>query len=239
MLTDRTIEANRQNAQHSTGPSTPEGRAAVRLNGLKHGLCAETIVVPGEDPAEFEAMLEAYRAEYQPATPSAEFLVRQVAMADWRLLRLHRIEASFHTIRHKELELSRRLEDIQCDNDGRLAFIDWMDAGPKSLLANLHRYEIRLERSAKNARQELDRRPVALVSTAPVERPKAQPKTPPSPKIISNSRQSLLTSPVVCPRDAYPPTNIQRRTSGLSHSCYDEILRIGIHTTSQGTLEKT
>src|SRR5437660_3370047 len=88
MSTDRQIEANRLNAQHSTGPSTPEGRAAVRLNGLKHGLCAETIVVPGEDPAQFEAMLEAYRVEYQPATPSAEFLVRQVAMADWRLLRL-------------------------------------------------------------------------------------------------------------------------------------------------------
>ena len=202
MLTDRKIEANRQNAQHSTGPSTPEGRAAVRLNGLKHGLCAETIVVPGEDPAQFEAMLDAYRAEYQPATPSAEFLVRQVAMADWRLLRLHRIEA-FHTIRHKELELSRRLEDIQCDNDGRLAFIDWMDAGPKSLLANLHRYEIRLERSAKNARQELDRRPVALVSTAPVERPKAQPKATPSPKIISIETVERPPAPVIS--DPEPP----------------------------------
>src|SRR5436309_10526994 len=56
MSSELKIEANRQNAQHSTGPSTPEGRAAVRLNGLKHGLCAETIVVPGEDPAEFEAM---------------------------------------------------------------------------------------------------------------------------------------------------------------------------------------
>src|SRR5258708_17179755 len=138
MLTDRKIEANRQNAQHSTGPSTPEGRAAVRLNGLKHGLCAETIVVPGEDPAEFQAMLDAYCAEYQPATPSAEFLVRQVAMADWRLLRLHRIEASFHTIRHKELELSRRVEDIQYDNDGRLPFIDSIDACPQTLLAYLH-----------------------------------------------------------------------------------------------------
>jgi len=208
MLSDRKIEANRQNAQHSTGPSTPEGRAAVRLNGLKHGLCAESIVVPGEDPAAFEAMLEAYRAEYQPATPSAEFLVRQVAMADWRLLRLYRIEASFHTIRHKELELSRRLEDIQCDNDGRLAFIDWMDAGPKSLLANLHRYEIRLERSAKNARQELDRRPVALVSAAPVEPTEAQPKTPPSPKIISIETVERQPAPVISvpepPPDAPP-----------------------------------
>jgi len=205
MSSERQVEANRQNAQKSTGPATPEGKAAVRLNGLKHGLCAETIVVPGEDPAQFEAMLDAYRAEYQPATPSAEFLVRQVAMADWRLLRLYRIEASFHTIRHKELELSRRLDDIQCDNDGRLAFIDWTDASPKSLLANLHRYEIRLERSAKNARQELDRRPVALVSTAPVEPTKAQPKTPASPKIISIETAQHPPAPVI--PDLEPPPN--------------------------------
>ncbi len=209
MLTERKIEANRQNAQHSTGPSTPEGCAAVRLNGLKHGLCAETIVVPGEDPAQFEAMLEAYCAEYQPTTPSAEFLVRQVAMADWRLLRLHRIEASFHTMRHKELDCSRR-EELQCDDDARLAFIDWMDAGPKSLLANLHRYEIRLERSAKNARQELDRRPVALVSTAPVEPTKAQPKTPPSPKIISIETAERPPAPAVPtdePLPSVPPAD--------------------------------
>src|SRR5437762_1755256 len=202
MLSDRKIEANRQNAQHSTGPSTPEGRAAVRLNGLKHGLCAETIVVPGEDPAEFQAMLEAYRAEYQPATPSAEFLVRQVAMADWRLLRLHRIEASFHTMRHKELDCSRR-EELQYDDDARLAFIDWMDAGPKSVLANLHRYEIRLERSAQNARQELDRRPVGLVSSAPVERPKDRPKDKPSPKIISIETIERPPAPVMS--DPEPP----------------------------------
>src|SRR5260370_31567685 len=119
MSTDRQIEANRQNARHSTGPTTPEGRAAVRLNGLKHGLCAETIVVPGEDPAEFEAMLEAYRAERQPATPTDEFLVRQLAMADWRLLRLHRIEAAFYNLRHKEMDGTRR-EELDHD-DARLA----------------------------------------------------------------------------------------------------------------------
>ena len=173
MLTDRKIEANRQNAQHSTGPSTPEGRAAVRLNGLKHGLCAETIVVPGEDPAEFEALLDAYRAERQPATPTDEFLVRQLAMADWRLLRLHRCEAAFHNLRYKELSDTRR-EDLDLD-DTRLAYIAMRDAGPKSVLASFHRYEIRLERSAKNARQELDRRPVGLVGTPSVERPKAPP----------------------------------------------------------------
>jgi len=44
MATEKQFEANRQNAQKSTGPKTPEGRAAVRLNGVKHGLTAETIV---------------------------------------------------------------------------------------------------------------------------------------------------------------------------------------------------
>src|SRR6266851_1702551 len=81
MSTDRQIEANRLNAQHSTGPSTPEGRAAVRLNGLKYGLYAETLILPGEDPAEFDAMLDRLDAEYQPATPTEELFVSQIAMA--------------------------------------------------------------------------------------------------------------------------------------------------------------
>ena len=45
MATEKQFEANRLNAQKSTGPRTPEGRAAVRLNGVKHGLTAETIVL--------------------------------------------------------------------------------------------------------------------------------------------------------------------------------------------------
>ena len=59
MSSELQIEANRLNAQHSTGPSTPEGRVAVRLNGLKYGLYAETLILPGEDPAERTQRLSA------------------------------------------------------------------------------------------------------------------------------------------------------------------------------------
>src|SRR5438270_2235940 len=95
MATDRQIAANRENAKKSTGPKTPEGRAAVRLNGLKHGLSAETIVVMGEDPAELEALVESLHREHRPATPTELILVRQLAMAAWRQLRLYRMEAGF------------------------------------------------------------------------------------------------------------------------------------------------
>src|SRR5882672_5928090 len=95
MASDRQTAANRENSQKSTGPKTPEGRAAVRLNGLKHGLSAETIVVMGEDPADFDALYDSLLAEHQPATPTEEILVRQLAVAAWRQLRFFRMEAAF------------------------------------------------------------------------------------------------------------------------------------------------
>src|SRR5258707_10007126 len=81
MSSQRQIEANRLNAQKSTGPTTPEGRAAVSLNSLKYGLYAETLILPGEDPAAFEAILARLDPEYQPATPTEQSFVSQIAMA--------------------------------------------------------------------------------------------------------------------------------------------------------------
>jgi hypothetical protein len=38
------IEANKLNAQRSTGPRTPEGKQRVASNALKHGLTGKQIV---------------------------------------------------------------------------------------------------------------------------------------------------------------------------------------------------
>src|SRR5438876_2493411 len=95
MATAKQFEANRLNAQKSTGPKTPEGRAAVRLNGVKHGLTAETIVLKGESQADFTNLLDSLETEHDPATPTEEALVVQLAMATWRLRRLYHAEAGF------------------------------------------------------------------------------------------------------------------------------------------------
>ena len=47
MSSARQAAANRQNALKSTGPKTPDGKAAVRLNALRHGLLSQEILLPG------------------------------------------------------------------------------------------------------------------------------------------------------------------------------------------------
>ncbi len=61
MTSQRRLEANRRNALKSTGPKTPEGKAAVRLNALKHGLLSRDILLPGEDEAALGELRERLR----------------------------------------------------------------------------------------------------------------------------------------------------------------------------------
>ena len=56
MTSERQKAANRANALQSTGPKTREGKAAVRLNAIRHGLLARDAVLPGEDADAFEQL---------------------------------------------------------------------------------------------------------------------------------------------------------------------------------------
>ena len=152
MATEKQIEANRLNAQKSTGPRTPEGRAAVRLNGVKHGLTAQTIVLKGESEADFTNLLNSLEAEHNPATPTEEALVVQLAMATWRLRRLYHQEAGFYTFQIKNLEGVQK--DLNLDDAGRMGHAA---AWSETTLGLFNRQEGRLERTFYRALHELRR----------------------------------------------------------------------------------
>ena len=92
MSTEAKILANRLNAQKSTGPQTPEGKAAVSQNALKHGLSARRDVIITESQAEFDIHSKALLAELAPQGPMESILADRIVSLSWRLKRAEQIQ---------------------------------------------------------------------------------------------------------------------------------------------------
>ena len=169
MATLKQFEANRRNAQKSTGPKTPEGKTAVSMNSLRHGLRARTVVLPGENRQEFTQLCDDLEVEWHPQSRTEQFYVEQMAVSQWKLIRMEVVEVN-----------------IFKDADG-----------PKNQLPMLDRLwqaECRLERSYARAQRELERlqhshsqpaaeMPASAVGVAvlPVQESQSAP-TPPDPE---------------------------------------------------------
>jgi hypothetical protein len=93
-------EANRINAQRSSGPTTELGKSRSKMNALKHGLSAKKIV--DEDPKEFEALRAALERDWEPEMAFESELVEQLATIFWRMRRVPAIEAAIVKSREEE-----------------------------------------------------------------------------------------------------------------------------------------
>lgn len=93
----RKVTANKRNAQRSTGPKTPAGKAVARLNALSHGLRTASPVVPGEDAEVWEQFREAVVADLAPVGVLETELAGRVAALLWRLRRVQSFEAGVVT----------------------------------------------------------------------------------------------------------------------------------------------
>ena len=98
MTSIKQTEANRRNAQKSTGPRTPEGKAAVRLNALRHGLCARSAVLPAENAEEFEQLCADLETEWQPQGRTEQYLLEQMAVAQWKAARACNMEYNIYDL---------------------------------------------------------------------------------------------------------------------------------------------
>jgi len=93
MLTDAKFAANQANAQHSTGPRTPEGKAAVSQNSVTLGLFAARDLVRPEDQSEYDELRAGLEAELCPATTMERTHAMEILHASWRLRRCAVVEA--------------------------------------------------------------------------------------------------------------------------------------------------
>ena len=97
MSTDKQIEANRANAQKSTGPTSEAGKKRSSLNGTRHGLTGQVVVLPEEDFAAFNAFMTALVATFDVGNAMEQQLAQSFANYQWRINRAAAIEENMFT----------------------------------------------------------------------------------------------------------------------------------------------
>lgn len=95
MASQAQINANRRNAQKSTGPKTPQGKLLSK-NAIKHGLLSRSGLLLGEDSEAFKQLYDALFLEFAPESAVEVSLVERIIWTIWRLQRVPRIEAGRH-----------------------------------------------------------------------------------------------------------------------------------------------
>ncbi|MFZ0959575.1 MAG: hypothetical protein WAO35_01620 [Terriglobia bacterium] len=110
-MTQEKISANRRNGRGWHGPATPEGRERMRAAHLRHGfyLKAEDMALRslGEDPAQFQDLLEELWKEFNPVGSLQEGLVIRLARATWLMNRADRMQEGYAVRQAKEASMGR------------------------------------------------------------------------------------------------------------------------------------
>jgi hypothetical protein len=106
-MSDKQLAANRLNAQKSTGPRTPEGKARVCKNARKHGLTGRDTVLPSERADDYDSFREGLLDDLAPSGDLEEVLSDRIVSYAWRLRRVPMIEAGLH----RRVYQARRVEE--------------------------------------------------------------------------------------------------------------------------------
>ena len=144
-------DSSRINGAQSSGPVTPEGKAASSQNALKSGIFSKRRLLNDEDPAAYQALIESLNAAFNPATVIEHLLIDRIAMSRQRLARVERAEAA-------AIELERNAFTYEMDEE------KWERYGGRGL-------KVRLPTISEDAKKEVaPNRDVLVASSLSVPR---------------------------------------------------------------------
>jgi hypothetical protein len=198
MPTLRQIEANRRNAQKSTGPTSVTGKAASSMNALKTGIHAKALVLPTEDPAELDELVEDSYRSFHPTTPEARSLVDEFIYCEWSLRRLRAAETQ--SWQHQDLDA------FKGPNKYPLGFCVSTHGNAFSRL----QYRMDATRRARERALQSLKQLQAEAAAAPAPDPLREPPEPAAPPSLTPSTQNTLpvigfVLPTPCADPPEPP----------------------------------
>ena len=121
-VSERKREANRRNSRKSTGPRTAAGKRNSRFNAVTHGLTAQSVLLPGEDPVELAARQQQLIDAFQPSHEVELAIVERMAADIWRSDRAERGAGKriAARLRHEPLEQAAKEQHEALDLGRRL-----------------------------------------------------------------------------------------------------------------------
>ena len=120
MATNAQILANRENAQHSTGPTTEAGKANSSQNATRHALTSRGLIVPLGLESAFMHFDAALRVSLVPNGSFQEIIFQRILECGWNLERCRRAQAQLFE-QSTDLAIDPLLDD---QNEAKLARID-------------------------------------------------------------------------------------------------------------------
>lgn len=147
--TQKQLEANRKNAQKSTGPKTPEGKARASKNSLKFGLRSADIIISSkyfaESREDYEDLLDSLKMELRPHSAMQEYLVTKIANCLWRYRRVLAAETAKINRQLRNINDFDDIQNAETDPEHRdnLEYYVGTNQIPKTESFQL--YEMRLE----------------------------------------------------------------------------------------------
>jgi len=173
-LSPQKIEANRRNSAKSTGPRTLRGKKNSRLNSLRHGLLAKSVVIlegsGRENAAEFVSLLNNLGRDLQPVGTLEELLVNQIAACYWRLDRGLRCEVGELRRSFADRPMSSFFESLDAggQNPERDAISSHLNIPSENVLGRILRHETAIHRQLNQAMNHLERLQRQRKAAAPV-----------------------------------------------------------------------
>lgn len=151
------VEANRANAQQSTGPRTPEGKLRSSVNSLRHGLTSKMVLLPEDDLVAYEKFKRSFFDQVKPKGELEEQLAFTLVNTQWRLNRCRFFEESIlatRTCEPSDPEANTRLVHGQVESLARLSLYE-------SRLTRIFQTTLKQLREIQAERSQLEERAMA------------------------------------------------------------------------------
>ena len=177
LISEKQHKANQQNAQHSTGPTSQEGRDAIRYNAITFGLRTRATVLQSENVADYYRLYNELVAEWQPQTRTEHCHVETMVTSLWLLARVARSEQRIYM----EVGFDERQFALLAQVDKRRAHLE---RSFRTAIADM-----------KQAQKDRQARPQPQTAQAEQPVPAAQSDTPQPAYVMSEGSEA---HPVFC-----------------------------------------